>query len=381
MPNMNTDEAAVFAQQVQDLDLKARTYRRVEEALKKIRDETLRFKHMYDRSDEFVRLQAAALETAKRVIKAYNNRFETLEITIDQLRDQEEGRLEDLLMESESIHVAALKEKDSEIDALKKRLASLNEKNDETSGILQSIQGKDDMIKGLIREKQEYQGKIGKLEQDNAELRVSLVSAQEAKLASDVEAEVQTNSLLAIKAEFNSLKDEVAELVTKMDDDSKSEDLVAEIIVQNEKLTDENANLRNELTQLRMGRNSKHSDEELSRLIDDLKSKLAGETKKVSRLETQLKRIMDELRITVHYNPGDNSIQNKYDAKLNMIRETYEIEIGKLEDEMVKQSNRCVELEGYIRNLLIREEDNQKLLKLREEVIHLDEQLLSAYQI
>lgn len=173
---------------------------------------------------------------------------------------------------------------------------------------------------------------------------------------------------------FVSLKDDLILIISKIESSQSEKD---DIIT---KLMDKSKKLEDEILQLKYLQSSNTTSEQERFEINSLENEIEKEIEKNEKLienNTQLRKKFENL-------VPPRTLIGRY-KQLIEIRNEHEL--SRLESEIYDKnsiinelSETCIEFENEVESLKVREVENSRLLKLREEVIDLDKSLIESYK-
>lgn len=469
----HVDYFEILSRQVQQLEQKNRSYKQaIQQAPLTLRDETQRYKYMFNQSTELLELRSTVFETAKKVISYLQHENDGYELQLEQLKSQEEFRMDEVLVGQNSIHSQEMKLKELEIESLKLEVRGLTVELKKFKKTEKEVRSKDKMIRELLLEKKAKSAaaaaaaatatttattvtntpaaavadvpvtlpvttdvpvtsatrittdapvtndvlvdtavpiaidasvatsSVTKHASVPAEPEISSPSAPSDAPVASILPVAESNNVTAstgliilandgnvanvsanangeakLRADIHLIQKELSGIASKFGDGR----LIQDLINRNETIVQDNVKLNEIIMQQKL---------ELDRLDKKLSNQEAHTYNEVQLIEQSARRAIQEklLEIQTTYTTPDRVVSsnfNKY-KKLLQLRSKNEINnkiriIKQLETDLSHLGSKYKQLKMMNSQLLEESEENKRLLELKENVIRIDQKLLSAY--
>ncbi|CAK7891194.1 hypothetical protein CAAN1_01S04016 [[Candida] anglica] len=404
-----------LSRQLAEVEDKARTYEKGRRNASSLRDDKERLKYLLENTEEQLKLRESFFQSVKRVISRLQKESEQNQITAYEWDRRQESLVDEVSTTKDSIHQRALSKKEAEIENQRKLIKVLQRDIDKLSTVKDMEKDNKDLneyIKVLLKEKKSLINENKLLTNENKKLKQTIDKGikekkSRNKILDDGEANNRLeHEVVLLREELQKSFEKVQQTITGRETESglrneaKNAYRSAQMLVEeNGKLHERISLLEKEIKEVTSELNTTRLDLQSSEVNTSAHIETANTSILISKEDfeqaqftnselqdkiTQLNEILQELRASQQH---PNSAMKKYKAlyakrhenRIKKIKEKYQEEIKQLETLVNEVSLKYVESEQMVHQLWMKDNENQKLLQLKEEVIALDQELLSAY--
>lgn len=418
-----------FSRITQEVDAKAKTYASsVALASKQMRDEKLQYKYKYEQAMELLKVRESAFEAAKALINNLNRDYNDLALKCDQLEFQRDNTLDQARTSRETEEAKQLNLKIKELKALQREKNALTRDLAKSERLVARHKDQSKIVKDLIAERKALKRENAKLAQQNSDSTVSVAIAQEpgtntgtpgsrsgskrkraesenivdeaTAAARDAAAATYTqHALQELHQDFKSLKEELRGLASKLETPREPpiEDQLMDLLNKNGLLAAERAQLAAQLDVVTTSHHDTQASNESLRMALEAQKE---ENALLAQSYLQTESANATLRSALKAQKDDNAqlrrthlgefsasmeklkqlLDRKHSAELQELVNKHDVEMEKMEDELLGLISKCTRVEQQLAELTNKNRTYDQILQLKEEVIAADERLLAAYE-